>query len=46
MSPEKIERLLKKMRDNRSRMTNWRLTPKERGIARVRHQHAIASLTK
>jgi len=46
MTREKIARLMKQMRDNKKRMTNWKLTPKERGIARLRHERAISELTK
>lgn len=46
MTPEKIDKLMKKMRVNRAKMTNWKLNLKERRVARTRYKHAINDLTK
>lgn len=45
MKKEKVDALMKKMRENKKRMNDKRLSPKQRGIARVRYQHAVNVLT-
>jgi len=45
MTIEKIEHLKKKMHENKARMTNWKLSKKERYLARARYIQAVLSLT-